>query len=173
MNPFIFLILLVLSQTTSASVLSASDQLWLSRSIYHECREKLICSREDWRRIAKVAENRRAAFSVWKFGAKCPTLACIVRSKEYTSHRRLLRPIKDIAVFEEIQAFVQAGDFGTSSYLFFSTKGKGRHRRMSYRGNINNLLNTGDNPCTIASADIASNLNPLILRLNSESTLSS
>lgn len=144
MNPFIFLLLLVLSQTTSARVLSPSDQFWLSRSIYHECREKSICSREDWKRIAKVAENRRAAFSVWGFGATCPTISCIVQSKEYTSHRLLLRPIKDKAVFREIESFVSSEDFGTSSYLFFSTKGKGGHRRMTYRGNINNLLSSGD-----------------------------
>jgi hypothetical protein len=143
-NPFIFLILLVLSQTTSATVLSSSDQFWLSRSIYHECREKSICSREDWRRIAKVAENRKVAYSVWRFGAKCPSLACIVRSKEYTSSGLLLKPIKDKVVFKEIQSFVQIEDFGTSAYLFFSTLGKGNNRKMKYRGNINKFLNTGE-----------------------------
>lgn len=144
MNSFIFLILLVLSQTTSATVLSSSDQFWLSRSIYHECREKKICSRSDWQKIAKVALNRQRAFSVWKFGATCPTLACLVRSKEYTSSGILDRPIRDTAVFEEIESFVSAGDFGTSSYLFFSTLGKGANRRMKYRGDINKLLNTGE-----------------------------
>ena len=142
MNPFIFLTLLVLSQTTSAAALSSSDQFWLSRSIYHECREQKICSYEDWRKIASVALNRQRAFSVWRFGATCPTIACIVRSKEYTSNRLLLKPIKDKKVFKEIESFVSAGDFGVSSYLFFSTLGKGVNQRMRYRGDINKLLNT-------------------------------
>ena len=144
MNPFIFLILLVLSQTTSATVLSSSDRFWLSRSIYHECREKKVCTQEDWKKIASVALNRQRAFSVWKFGATCPTISCIVRSKEYTSHRLLLSPVKDKIIFGEIQAFILSGSFGTSSYLFFSTLGKGANRRMSYRGDINKLLNAGE-----------------------------
>ena len=144
MNPFIFLILLVLSQTISATTLSSSDQFWLSRSIYHECKEKSICSREDWQKIASVALNRQRAFLVWRFGATCPTISCIVRSKEYTSSGLLDSPIKDTVVFREIESFVSAGDFGTSSYLFFSTRGKGVKRRMRYRGDINKLLNTGE-----------------------------
>ena len=144
MNPFIFLILLVLSQTTSATVLSAPDQFWLSRSIYHECREKKVCSVSDWQKMTSVALNRRAAYRVWKFGAKCPSLSCIVRSREYTSHRLLLSPIRDKEVFKEIESFVSAGDFGTTLYLFFSTCDSGSARRMKYRGNINKLLNTGE-----------------------------
>lgn len=144
MNPFIFLILLALSQTTSATVLSSSDRFWLSRSIYHECREKKICSVSDWQKIVSVALNRQRAFSVWRFGAKCRSLSCIVRSKEYTSHRLLLRPIKDKVVFREIESFLLSENFGTSSYLFFSTLGKGVSRRMKYRGDINKLLNTGE-----------------------------
>jgi hypothetical protein len=143
-NPFIFLILLVPSQTTPATILSSSDRFWISRSIYHECREKKVCPKKDWRKLTRVALNRQHAFSVWKFGAKCRSLSCIVRSKEYTSHRLLDRPIKDKIVFREIQAFLLSGDFGTSSYLFFSTCGKGSERRMKYRGNINKLLNTGE-----------------------------
>jgi hypothetical protein len=143
-NPFIFLILLVLSQMTSAASLSSSDRFWLSRSIYHECREKKVCSQKDWQNIASVALNRRAAYRVWRFGATCPTIACIVRSREYISSQFLLTPIKDAEVFKEIESFVSAGDFGTSSYLFFSTIGKGVNRRMKYRGNINKLLNTGE-----------------------------
>ena len=144
MNPFIFLILLILSQTTSASILSASDQFWLSRNIYHECREKKVCSKGDWQKIASIALNRRRAFSVWKFGATCPTIACIVRSKEYTSYRLLLSLIRDKEVFKEIESFVSTGGFETTSYLFFSTLGKGANRRMKYRGDINKLLNAGE-----------------------------
>ena len=144
MNPFIFLILLVLSQTTSATVLSSSDRFWLSRNIYHECREKKICSKEDWRKIASIALNRQRAFSVWKFGATCPTITCIVRSKEYTSSGLLDTPIKDKVVFREIESFVSSGEFGATSYLFFSTLGKGANRRMKYRGDINKLLNVGE-----------------------------
>ena len=146
MNPFIFLTLLVLSQTTSATVLSSSDQFWLSRSIYHECREKKVCSFSDWEKIASVALNRQRAFSVWRFGATCPAISCIVKSREYTSSGLLDTPIKDKVIFREIESFVSAGDFGTSSYLFFSTLGKGASRRMKYRGDISKLLNTGEHP---------------------------
>lgn len=137
---FLFLILLTLSRSSFALT---SDQEYLAKSIYHECRETSICSLEDWQKIAKVAYNRQRAYSVWKFGAKCPSIACIVQSKEYTSARLLHKPIKEQEVYLKIVAFVKQGDFGKSKFLFFSTQGKGKKRKMRYRGNVDNLI--GDN----------------------------
>ena len=116
------------------------EQTWLAKSIYHECREQSICSLQDWQKIAKVAYNRQKAYKKWKFGARCPSIVCIVQSKEYTSARLLKQPIKDKEVFERIKKFVLAGQFGTSKYLFFSTKGKGKTRKMVYRGNLMKLI---------------------------------
>lgn len=132
------LYLTTLLATTPVS--ATTEQIFLAKSIYHECREEAICSTKDWQRIAKVAFNRQQAYKTWKFGAKCRSISCIVRSKEYTSASSLGKPIKDKKVFEKIKKFVLAGQFGTSNYLFFSTKGKGKHRKMSYRGNLMKLI---------------------------------
>ena len=137
---FLFLTLLVLSRSSLALT---SEQEYLAKSIYHECREKNICSLQDWQKIAKIAYNRQRAYKKWKFGVRCPSIACIVQSKEYTSASKLKQPIKDKKVFEKIKKFVLAGQFGDWEYLFFSTKGKGTNRRMVYRGNVDKLI--GDN----------------------------
>lgn len=134
---FLFLILLVLSRSSLALT---SEQTWLAKSIYLECRESSLCKTTDWQKIAKVAYNRQRAYKAWKFGANCPSIACIVQSKEYTSARLLDKPIKDKKVFERITKFVQAGRFGTSKYLFFSTVGTGKNRKMVYRGNLMKLI---------------------------------
>jgi hypothetical protein len=117
---FLFLILLVLSRSSFALT---SEQTWLAKSIYLECREQAICKTSDWQKMAKVAYNRQRAFKKWKFGARCPSIACIVQSKEYISASNLKQPIKDKKVFERIKKFVLQGQFGTSKYLFFSTVG--------------------------------------------------
>lgn len=134
---FLFLILLVLSRSSFALT---SEQIWLAKNIYHECREQSICSYQDWQKIARVAYNRQKAYKVWRFGAKCNSIACIVQSKEYTSASLFKQPIKDKEVFERVKRFVQAGQFGTSKYLFFSTKTKGKYRKMVYKGNVNKLI---------------------------------
>lgn len=137
---FLFLTLLTLSRISFALT---SDQEYLAKSIYHECREQSICSYEDWQKIAKVAYNRQLAYSVWKFKARCSSIACIVQSKEYTSAKLLNKPIKEQEVYLKIVAFVEKGDFGSSKFLFFSTQGKGKKRKMKYRGDVDNLI--GDN----------------------------
>jgi hypothetical protein len=137
---FFFLILLVLSRSSFALT---NEQLWLAKSIYHECREETICSIQDWQKIASVAYNRQRAYKVWKFGAKCNNIVCIVQSKEYTSSKLLGTAINETGIFKKIINFVVTGKFGNWKYLFFSTKGKGKKRKMFYRGNIDNLL--GDN----------------------------
>lgn len=134
---FLFLILLVLSKSSFALT---SEQTWLAKSIYHECRETSICSLQDWQKIANVAYNRQRAYKVWKFGARCSSIACIVQSKEYTSASLLKQPIKDKEVFERIKKLVLQGKFGTSNYLFFSTVGTGKNRKMVYRGNLMKLI---------------------------------
>ena len=134
---FLFLILLVLSRSSLALT---SEQAWLAKSIYLECREKTICKTTDWQKIARVALNRQQAYRVWKFGARCSGIACIVQSKEYTSASLLKQPIKDKEVFERIKKFVLQGQFGTGKYLFFNTKGKGKNRKMVYRGNLMKLI---------------------------------
>lgn len=118
-----------------ALALTPAEQLLLSKSIYAECREETICNKADWQKIAKVALNRvtLAKLGKQKFGAKQATLQGILTSKEYTSRRLLNKPIKDKEVLEKIQKFVRQGKFGTSKATFFSTKGKGRKRKMVYR----------------------------------------
>lgn len=134
---FLFLILLVLSRSSWALT---SEQEWLAKSIYHECREQSICKTSDWQKIARVALNRQQAYKAWKFGARCPSIACIVQSKEYTSASLLDKPIKDKEVFERVKKFVLVGKFGNWKYLFFSTKGSGKTRKMVYRGNLMKLI---------------------------------
>lgn len=137
---FLFLILLVLSRSSLALT---SEQEYLAKSLYWECREQAICNTTDWQKIAKVAYNRQRAYKVWKFGAKCSRISCIVQSKEYTSAKLLHKPIKEQEIYKKIVAFVKRGNFGNSKYLYFSTKGRGKNRKMTYRGNLMKLI--GDN----------------------------
>jgi hypothetical protein len=137
---FLFLILLVLSRSSFALT---SEQAYLARSIYLECREASLCKTTDWQKIAKVAYNRQRAYKKWKFGAKCPSLVCILQSKEYKSAKLLRKPIKEQEIYKKIVAFVKRGNFGNSKYLFFSTKGAGKNKKMKYRGNLMQLI--GDN----------------------------
>ena len=134
---FLFLILLVLARSSLALT---SEQAWLAKSLYWECREQAICKTTDWQKIAKVAYNRQRAYKAWKFGARCPSIACILQSKEYTSASLLDKPIKDKKVFERIKKFVLVGKFGNWKYLFFGTKGTGKNRKMVYRGNLMKLI---------------------------------
>jgi hypothetical protein len=134
---FLFLTLLVLSRSSFALT---SEQEYLAKNLYHECREQAICNITDWQKIAKVAYNRQKAYKKWKFGARCNSIACIVQSKEYTSANKLGKPIKDKEVFERIKKFVLASRFGNWKYLFFSTKGKSKSRKMVYRGNLIKLI---------------------------------
>lgn len=134
---FLFLILLVLSRSSFALT---SEQFYLAKNIYHECREESICSKQDWQKIAKVAYNRQKSFKVWKFGARCNSISCIVQSKEYTSYKLINKPIKDKEIFKKIKLFVQQGRYGNWKYLYFSTRGKGGKRKMYYLGNVDKLI---------------------------------
>ena len=118
-----------------ALALTSTEQILLSKNIYHECREKTICSKADWQKIAKVALNRVALAKQGKqkFGAKQATLQGILTSNEYTSRKKLNKPIKDKEIWVKIKKFVKQGKFGVSKATFFSTKGKGRKRKMVYR----------------------------------------
>lgn len=133
---FLFLTLLVLSRSSFAL---STEETCLAKSIYYECREEAICKEQDWINVESVAYNRQLAWETWHFGAKSDSLCDIVASREYTSYKFLAKEPAEKTVYLKIKAFLQVCHKHTE-YLFFSTKGKGKHRKMIYRGNLMKLI---------------------------------
>jgi len=120
----LLLVLLVTSQFSYA--ITKSEQECITKVVYHEARS---LKEKDWLKVANVTYNRSKHFKEYHFGAKSKHLCDIVKSKQYTSKRKLKDKIKEKKRYEEIKKSLLTKNWKTkTNALYFTT----RNGRMIY-----------------------------------------
>jgi hypothetical protein len=100
-----------------ASALTKSELSCLVISTYHEARGE---SKADWLKVASVAINRKNNPRL--YGSKSAHLCDIVKSKQYTSSKRLSSRINDAKSYKAIYATLSQANLPATKLTHFKTR---------------------------------------------------
>jgi len=112
------------THVSQAGELSASEKECGARMVYREARGE---SKKDWSRVMSVAVNRKK--NPKKYGARSSHLCDIVKSKQFTTAKKLNGKVKEPKRLGEIRKHLARGGWKKAGgYTHFNSK----HGVISY-----------------------------------------